>query len=385
MARANGEGTIYKRKDGRWCGQITVGTDSETGKSKRKTFYGDTRKEVAKKMTEVKHKLNTGEYIEPSNMKLSEWLNKWIEGRKNTLAYNTLKSYKGLIKNHINPNIGGVKLKNLKTRQVQELLNYKLEDGKIKGEGGLSPRTVEYIYQTLHAALEQAVKEQFITRNICKAVEVPEKHDEDEMQTWNREQVSSFMKTAKNYKYYILHYLAVNTGMRQGELLGLKWKDVNFEKEIINVKRQYDRSLKFKKLKSDSSKRVIPLADNVVSELKSYRIRQNEDKLALGEEYIDKDLIGCNKKGEPINHRCLVRDFKRIIKEAELPEIRFHDLRHTFATLFLEAGGNIKTLQQMLGHASINITIDTYGHVSEEMLSAAANKMEGMYKEVKIE
>ncbi|MFW6008831.1 MAG: tyrosine-type recombinase/integrase [archaeon] len=380
MARGNGEGTIYQRKDGRWCGQVTVGIDSKTGKPNRKTIYGAKRKEVARKMTELKQKLFRGTYSEPSGMKLADWLNSWIEGRKSTIANNTYKSYKVMINNHINPELGGVKLKDLKARQIQELLNYKLENGKIDGDGGLSTRTVRYIYQTLHASLDQAVKENMIPRNVCKAVEVPTNQEKKDLQNWDKGQVKKFLETAKDFNYYILHFLALNTGMRQTELLGLKWKDIDFNNKRLRVRRKYDRDKKFKeKLKTDSSRRIIPLTKLVIKELKRHKIKQNEYKLALGEAYQDNDLVGCKKDGKPLYYRTLYREFKKIIEVAGLPEITFHDTRHTFATLFLEAGGDIAVLKELLGHSTINMTIDIYGHVSENMLNSATKIMENMY------
>ncbi|MGM0496038.1 MAG: tyrosine-type recombinase/integrase [Bacillota bacterium] len=382
MARGDGEGTIVKRNDGRWMGAITVG-QKNNGQSKRKYIYGQTRKEVAEKMTKLKNDLLMGTYVEPSNIKIKEWLDRWIEGRKSSLAYSTYRNYKVMIRNHLNDDIGDIKLKDLQPRQIQELLNYKLENGKKKGEGGLSTRTVKYIYQTLHAALEQAVKERLITNNVCKAVEVPKKQQEKKLHTWNKKQVNKFLQEAEDYRYFSLLYLAVNTGMRRGELLGLQWKDIDFDKKRITVKRQLartDKGLIFKKVKTKSGNRTIPITDNIVTTLKKCKIKQSENKLKLGEQYNDNDLVGCNSIGNPIDPRNLVREFKKVTKEAQLPEIRFHDLRHTFATLFLEAGGPIKTLQQILGHSSITVTIDTYSHVTEEMLIEAEKKIDNMFR-----
>ncbi len=388
MARGNGEGTIVKRKDGRWMGAVTIGINPKTGNPKRKYIYGDTRKEVAREMTEIKHKLMTGTYIEPSNMKLSEWLDKWIEGRKSSLAFSTYSNYKTMIKNHLNPELGDIKLKNLKSYQIQQLLNDKFEDGKVNGEGGLSERTVEYIYQTLHVALEKAA-EDLIPRNPCKSVDLPkddEDFEKDKLHTWNKDQVNFFLNTAKNFRYYTIFYLALNTGMRRGELLGLKWEAVDLEDKRIEVNKQLartDQGLIYKKVKTKSANRTIPITDNIVKYLTSYKIKQNENKLALGDSYKKNDLVGCTKIGSPIDPRNLIREFKEIIKKAGLPEIRFHDLRHTFASTYLEAGGDITVLQQILGHASITVTIDTYSHVTKDMLNNAANIMQTMYKTTK--
>jgi len=381
MARGNGEGTIVKRKDGRWMGAITIGK-KKNGGIKRKYVYGKKRKEVAEKMTRIKNELLNNSYVEPSDLMLKEWLYRWIEGRKSSLAYSTYNNYKVMIRNHLEPDIGDISLNDLSSRMIQELLNEKLENGRIDSKGGLSVRTVKYIYQTLHAALEQAVKENLIRNNPSKAVELPKKQEEKKLKTWNQKQVYIFLSTAKKFNYYPLMFLAVHTGMRKGELLGLKWEDISFEKKRIEVKRQLartDKGLIFKKVKTDSGNRIIPITDNIVRILKNYRLKQKETKLMLGEQYNNLNLVGANKIGKPIDPRNLYREFKKIIKKANLQEIRFHDLRHTFATLFLEAGGAIKTLQQILGHSSITVTIDTYSHVTEQMLIDAEKKIKEMF------
>jgi len=384
MARGNGEGSIYKRKDGRWCGVVTIGTDHKTGKQKRKYFYAETRKEVARQMTELKQQLYNGKYIEPSDIKLIDWLNKWIDGRKQTLAYNTYRTYKGIIRNHIKDELGHLKLEDINTRMIQDLLNEKIVNGRIKGdgEGGLSVRTVKYIHQTINKALDQAVKEKLLTDNVCKAVELPKKQEEKKLHTWTIKQVNKFLKVAKDYKYYPLLFLALNTGMRRGELLGLQWKDIDMDKKRLEINRQLartDKGLIFKKPKTKTSQRTIPLPDPVVNYLGSHKIKQGEKRLALGQSYNDNDLVCSNSIGNPVDPRNLYREFKRISKAANLPEIRFHDLRHTFATTYLQAGGNIKTLQEVLGHSSITMTIDTYSHVTEDMLNEASQKISTMY------
>jgi len=317
MARGNGEGTIVKRKDGRWMGAITIGK-KKNGGIKRKYVYGKKRKEVAEKMTRIKNELLNNSYVEPSDLMLKEWLYRWIEGRKSSLAYSTYNNYKVMIRNHLEPDIGDISLNDLSSRMIQELLNEKLENGRIDSKGGLSVRTVKYIYQTLHAALEQAVKENLIRNNPSKAVELPKKQEEKKLKTWNQKQVYIFLSTAKKFNYYPLMFLAVHTGMRKGELLGLKWEDISFEKKRIEVKRQLartDKGLIFKKVKTDSGNRIIPITDNIVRILKNYRLKQKETKLMLGEQYNNLNLVGANKIGKPIDPRNLYREFKKIIKK----------------------------------------------------------------------
>ncbi len=376
MTRSNGEGSIYKRKDGRWCGQVTVGQDPKTGKLKRKYIYGDTRKEVARKMTELLHKVNRGTYIKPSNMTVKEWLDKWLKGRKPHLAENSWRTYEMMKRCHIVPILGNVKLKDLTTRQIQDLINEKMVNGRIKGEGGLSPRTVIYIYTTLHAALNQAVKEKILPYNVAEPVEVP-KQKKKEIKPYDKDQVNKLLNTAKNTFYYTPLFLELSTGLRRGELIGLKWRDLNFENQILFIKRQLIRTqedgLIFKDPKTEDSVREIKLNDKVIAELKSHKIKQNENKLYMGEKYQDHNLLFCQENGKPLNPRNFMKGFKDIIKKAGLPDIRFHDLRHGFATLSLENGVPAKTIQDILGHSTISTTLDTYSHVTEEMQEDAAN------------
>jgi integrase len=376
MARGDGEGTIYKRKNGRWCGQVTVGTDPKTGNPIRKTFYGDKRKEVARKMTELRQKIFDGSYIKQSEITVDEWFKQWNEGRKNTVAYSTYRVYGSLIRNHIAKEIGDVKLKDLKTRHLQEILNDRFDNG-------LNSGSVKLIYAVANKGLKQAVKEKLIYNNPAKAIELPKKQEEQKLHTWNKKQVNEFLARAKDHRYYMIFFLAVNTGMRRGELLGLKWEDIDFNKKRLEVKRQAirtDKGIILKKPKTEAGNRVIPITDNIIKELKKHKIRQNENKLALGSNYKDRDLVNCNKVGKPINPVNTYIEFKKISRSINLPEIKLHDLRHTFSSLFLENGGNIKTLQQILGHSSISVTMDTYSHVTDEMLDSAAKNMDSMYK-----
>ncbi|MFW6009579.1 MAG: phage integrase SAM-like domain-containing protein, partial [archaeon] len=173
MARGNGEGTIYKRKDGTWCGQLTIGIDPKTGKPKRKTVYGKNQKEVKNKLDALKAKILYGTYSEQSDMKLADWLNMWIEGRKFSVSHNTYKHHEKDIRLHINPSLGRLKLKNLKARHVQNLMSEKLINGRIDGNGGLSTNTVRGIFKVLNAGINQAVKENFLNKNPLEAVELP--------------------------------------------------------------------------------------------------------------------------------------------------------------------------------------------------------------------
>ena len=219
--RGNGEGSVYQRPDGRWVAMITTGINPATGKPKRKAFYGKTRPEVVKKMNEALVDLEKGTYIEPATITLEKWLNDWLEGRKPHLAENTFNDYEKFIRVHINPTLGKVKLKNLKTREIQKLLNDKFQNGRADGKGGLSPRSVKYIYQTLNASLRQAVKERVIPFNPAEHCELP-RQQKKEMRVFTMDELARFLKTAQEISpHFTAFYLDIGSGLRRGELLGL--------------------------------------------------------------------------------------------------------------------------------------------------------------------
>jgi len=376
MARGNGEGTIVKRKDGRWMGVVTIGTDPKTGKPDRKYVYGKKKREVVKKMTELKQKLFNGTYIKQTDIKVSEWFKNWNEGRKSTVSYSTYRTYDSVLRNHIIPELGNMQLKDLKARHIQHLLNDRFNSGLTAG-------SVKLIYSVANAGLKQAVKERIIYTNPVLAVELPKGQDERKLHTWNKKEVRQFLAAAKDHEFYIAYLLTLNSGMRKGETIGVKWDDINYKKKKFEVKRQVirtDEGLVLKKTKTKAGQRIIPLTDDVIKELKRHKIKQSENKLALGDNYHYNNLVSCNEIGDPLNPDKLFIEFKKLIDKSGVPEIRFHDMRHTFATLFLENGGNIKTLQQILGHSSISVTMDVYSHVTDEMLNNAANKIDRMFK-----
>jgi len=378
---------ISKRPDGRWWTRVSVGKDPATGNLKRLCVYGDTKKEVQKKVNEILGKIQNGTYVEPTNITLETWLYDWLNGRKSHVEESTWNLYELMIRQHINPILGDYKLSNLTTRDIQYLLNEKYENGRIDGKGGLSPRTVKYIYQTLNTALRQAVKERIIAFNVAEAVELP-KQSKKEMKVLSIEELEQFFVAAKDSPYIVAFWLILSTGLRKGELLGLCWQDINFDEKKLNVRRQLVRSKKsglvLKDTKTEKSKRMIVLNQEAITMLKSHKKQQNEIKLRLGcyDEkenkygYHDINLVFCSQNGKPLDPKNFIRHFKNLLKKAGLPkDIRVHDCRHTYATLSLEAGIPLKTVSEVLGHSTITITADVYSHVTDKMKIDAAEKM----------
>jgi len=384
---SRGRGTIYKRPDGRWAAQITVGYNPETGKAKRKTVYGNTKQEVARKLAEIIHQLNTDSYLEPTKLTLGQWLDKWLsEYKKGKLKAGTYENYETIINVHIKPVLGNIPLAKLQPHMLQAFYNEKLENGRADGKGGLSTRMVHYFHTIINQALKQAVKEGLLPRNPAEVTSPPAIKNK-QMRPLTEEELLKFFDAAKDDRLYAAYVVAATTGLRRGELLGLCWDCVDFEKGIIIVKRQLlilKNGLTLEETtKTKSGKRTVVLPEDTIRELKAHRKRQVQEKLLLGEVYQDHNLVFCKPDGTPLDPSEFTKHFQRLLKKAGLPEIRLHDLRHTYATLLLKKGVPAKIVQELLGHSSITITLDLYSHVTLEMKKLAAESLNGLLSKEK--
>lgn len=385
--RGNGEGSIYKRPDGTWVGQVSVGHDPTTGKLKRKSFYGKTRKEVADKIAQALQEVRSGTYIEPAQTTFGEWLDKWLTGyKKGQLKPSTYESYEMLINVHIKPVLGKVPLAKLQAHMLQTFYNDKLAAGRANGKGGLSTRMVRYLHAVIRQALEQAVKEGLLTRNVADATSPPVIKNK-QFRPLTEEELLKFFDAVKYDQLFAAYVLAATTGLRRGELLGLCWDCVDLEQGIITVKRQLlvlkDGLTLEETTKSKSGKRSIVLTDDAIRELKAHRKRQLQEKLLLGEAYQDNGLVFCRKDGTPLDPREFTKRFQRYLEKAGLPKVRLHDLRHTHASLLLARGVHPKVVQERLGHSSITITLDLYSHLAPGLQEAAAATLNGLLRKEK--
>jgi integrase len=365
--RGNGEGSIYRRKDGRWVGQYMVHTAEGT---KYRYIYGKTRQAVAEKLAKAMADRDSGLVFEAGNLTIAEYLSRWLETSvKGSVRPRTLDNYRMHVRHHLIPALGSVKLKALSPAHVQALYRAKLDSG-------LAPSTVRYTHAVLNRALKQAVRWGLVPRNAAEAADPP-KLERVEMKVLSPTEVKVLLSTARGDRVEALYVLAVHTGLRIGELLGLRWGDVDLKAGKMRVVRQLQRTrggggLAFSPTKN-SNRRTIRLTGTAVDALRKHRAQQAEEKLRLGGIYKDQELVFATTIGTPLDaSNVMYRGFKPLLRHAGLPPIRFHDLRHTYATLMLSQGINPKIVQELLGHATISQTMDTYSHVMPDMQGGAA-------------
>jgi integrase len=367
--RGNGEGSITKRRDGRWMARYTVHTVKGP---KRKHIYGRTRQEVAEKLSKAVSDRVGGLDFDGDHETLEAYLQRWIdEVLRGTVKQSTLENYAYIARLHIIPELGRVRLKALKSRDVRRLYREKLE-------AGLSPRTVQIIHTVLRKALQQAVRDDVLPRNVCDAVTAP-RQTKKEMQPLTPEQAKRLLENVHEDRLRALYILAVTAGLREGELLGLRWEDIDLERKLLQVRRQLTRTrdgLSFTAPKRGKA-RVVRLTDLAIAALKAHREAQNEERAKAGSLWEETSLVFTSTIGTPVDVGNLTyRSFRPLLKSADLPRIRFHDLRHTCATLLLSKGTHPKIVQEMLGHANISMTMDTYSHVLPDIQEKAVSAMD---------
>lgn len=360
--RANGEGTIrYRKKRDDWEGRYTI--DGE-----RKSVYGATQEEVKLKLREILYTIDKNAYIAPNRMTITDWLKTWLEDyKKDIVKPTTFMRYRVTVNTHIIPELGKIRLQDLKTEDIQRHINKKYKSGyakKFKDETkqptGLSHRSVEYIYTTLHNALEQAFHNELISKNVANGVKLPHKVECEEIRVFTQEEQKKYIEACSSHPYRLAFLLALATGLRLGELCALTWKDIDLKNGTIKITKNLQR---VKIDANEKSKLEIQQKPKTKSGIREIPILQEIIPL-LEESKKDKGYIisGDGKMFEP---RRLTRYFDGIMKSLELEDITFHCLRHTFATRALEAGMNIKVLSDILGHKNISTTLDLYGHVLE--------------------
>jgi integrase len=368
--RGNGEGSITKRKDGRWMARYTVYTAKGP---KRRHIYGRTRKEAADKLAKVLSDRTEGIIYDDENMTVGEYLDRWLKGTVyGSVRQSTYDRDTNLVNNHLKPALGRIKLKKLSPAHVQGFYRDRLDSG-------LSASTVHKMRAILHKALARAVVWHMVPRNVTEAVEPPQPAPK-EMRPLSPTEARRLLDAAGGERFEALYVLAVTTGMRQGELLALRWQDVDLENATISVRRTLTRDggrVTIGEPKTKKSRRSIRLTPQAKEALEEHLKLQLRDVEILGDRYDDRGLLFATDTGAPVNPSNLrKRSFTPLLKKAGLSRIRFHDLRHTCATLLLAKGTHPKFVQELLGHATIAVTLDTYSHVIPGMGDQTARAMQ---------
>lgn len=381
---AQGAGTIRKKTVTRkgkeytyWEARITVGRDPGTGKQIQRSFSGKTQKEVREKMQAAAVEVNTGTYIEPQKMTVGQWLDIWEAEYLGDRKPGTVRAYRSNIKHYLKPAFGAVKLHSLHPHTVQSFVN---------GLTHLSPASVSLAHKVLHVALEKAVQLSYIPRNPATNCILP-KDEKKDIKPLDDAQAALLLAAAKGTDMEHIISLALFTGLRMSEIVGLTWNSVDMQKCAVTVDKQLVRpSYKVDKIfmsPKGGKSRTLTVAASVIATLKAQHYKQLEMRLKAGASWDNAhDLIFTQEDGKPYYQWKIAKNFQILLNDAGLQGVRFHDLRHTYAVNAIRAGDDIKTIQGNLGHTTAAFTLDRYGHFTERMKQDSAARMESFIKGV---
>lgn len=361
----------YEGKNGiTWTVHYYLGY-SDMGKKRYTTKRGfATKKQAEAFLADITTQLHEGMYRDTSKDTLSEFLQKWLDYKRDTVRLRSIEIYERTIRLHIEPRLGRIKLADLRPIDLRNLYMY------LQRDSGLSKRTVSQIHTLLHDAFDRAVKWEVIQRNITDAVDAP-RPERKRFEIWTLADTRRFLAAPEvtGHRFYIPFLLAVTTGMRQGEILALRWRNIDLDNGILHVEHTLTKENNvavFGPPKSESGRRDISLGPEVVDALRSHKARQNAERLEKGSAYSNQDLVVARLNGNMVTQTFLRQKFIDLIEQLEMPYIRFHDMRHTHASLLMELGEDMKVIQEQLGHATIGITADTYTHLSKTVKSRPA-------------
>ena len=373
--RGNNEGSIHRRPNGSWRAQVTL-------QGRRLSHTANTRRECQDWLKKTIGQIDDGMTVAGTKISLGEYLTGWLNSSKAYLKQTTWAHYNHLSRQYIIPSLGQVKLINLRTDHIQRLYDQLLAKD-------VGTYTVLKIHTVIHSALNQAIKTGILNRNPA-TVTVKPREPEKEMKILEESQVSQMLIAAKGHRWEALYHLALSTGMRQMELLGLKWTDVNWQKQTIKVERQLvsptGKGVQFSSPKTKFGKRTLALGTKTIEILKAHDERQYYEEQVAGDNWVEHGLIFTNKYGGPIDPRNLLRNFKQLLRKAGLPEMPFHNLRHTSASasLALNHGTPIIVVSRRLGHARPSITLDVYGHLIASAQEEAAELIDSLITPIQL-
>ena len=382
------KGSIRQRSKGSWEVCLDTGRDPATGKRLRhfESVKG-TKKVAQQRMHELLHTLEQGAYVRPSRLTVAQFLGEWLQDYVElNCSPRTKASYEMIIRRHLIPELGSIPLSQLEPRHLQASYSRQRERGRVDGKGQLSPQTVRYCHSLLAEALGYAVKMGLLSRNVAQATEAP-RADHKVMPTLAPEDVPRFLEAAQETPYYTLFYLLLHTGLRRGEALALRWKNVDLGLaslgvsaylSVVEAAYKLNGTYVIKEPKTSHSRRRIALPPSLGLVLRQHKAGQEAQRALLGKPLTDNDFVFAHPDGSPLDPSTVSHAFNKVMRKAGLPHIRLHDLRHTHASLLLQAGVHPKIVQERLGHSSIRVTLDTYSHVIGGLQEVAAQRFDDL-------
>ncbi len=380
------KGHVYKRSKDSWTLVYDLPADSTTGKRKQKsqTFKG-TKRDAQRALRDILQSLENGSYIKPNKITLGELLRQWLrEYAYMNTTERTQESYTSIVDCHLIPSLGMTSLTELQAQQIQSYYANKLASGRADGKGGLSARSVVYHHRILSKALDYGVRMGLVVRNVANVVKPP-RVARVTMNTLSSEEVSRFLDAARETDYFVYFSTLLYTGLRRGELLALRWRNLDFESATLRVvETAYklgDGRYMIKEPKTAQSRRTVTLPPSMVELFKVYRTDQELLRIQLGVSLNADDFVFIRLDGSPINPNAVTLAFRRIINKAGLKDLKIHGFRHTHASLMLTAGVHSKVVSERLGHANIGITLDIYSHVLPGLQEAAAEKFDMIFNQ----
>jgi integrase len=379
--RGQNEGSIRRRADRRWEARLNLGYIS--GKRVRKSFFGRTREEAAQKLAEGSTNRDKGLPVPHGHDTVAIVLNTWLDHVRQTVAPRTFESYELHIRKHAIPAIGALKLAAIRPEHIRALLDLKLK-------GGLSPRTVTHTRTILNTAFRQAVNDRLLAWNPIAATKRPTAVRR-RYPTLEAGPARAFLTAARDSRFECAFAVALSLGLRLGEVLGLRWADVDLATRTLRVEQTIQRlrakiaadgkpGYRVGKPKTDRSRRALAIPEALIPVLRRHRVRQAETRLAAGTHWRDGGLVFCNRDGGPMDAKPLRAEFKARLEKAELPAMRLQDLRHSAASLLLAQGVSLRSIMELLGHSTITLTANTYGHISREMRADVADRMDAIFE-----
>jgi len=402
--RGQNEGSIYKRPDGRWCAAMSIESNGG-GKPKRKAFYGTTRAAVERKLSRARTERQQGLPVANERLTVAAFLQTWLEQTGKNVRPRTIESYRFIVAKHIAPALGSILLSKLSPNRVQQFLIDALLKKRSERKKGakaekvtgtlapktvadevtatLSPRTVQLMLAVLRKALQQAVRWNLVARNVASRefVDGP-RVERKRVQPFNPAEAKTLLLAARGDRLEALYIVALSLGLREGEVLGLQWSDIDLDARRLRVSHTLQRLAKQWVLaspKTEQSRRTIMLPTSVAEALRKHRTRQLEERLAAGElwnPWTGGDLVFVNENGTPLHPKTLLTRYHALLVTAKLPRRRFHDTRHSAASILLAQGVQPKAIQEILGHTEIRTTLDVYGHLFADTFEQAATAME---------